>query len=146
MKYKNLILMYLGSFIAMFITMYAMVAEWSHVYININKIYIALLMVAAMGIVNVLVMSKMYGSKSLRWTLFGASVIATVFITGIIRTQGFVGNQSFLRSMIPHHSSAILMCEQATITDTDIQELCEQIVHTQKEEIQIMKTMLSERY
>lgn len=138
--------MYLGSFIAMFITMYAMVAEWRHVYININKIYMALLMVAAMGIVNGLVMLKMYGSKSLRWTLFGASVIATVFITGIIRTQGLVGNQSFLRSMIPHHSSAILMCEQATITNTDIQELCEQIVQTQKEEIQIMKTMLSEKY
>jgi len=146
MKYKNLILMYLGSFIAMYITMFAMVDEWSHVYININKIYMALLMVAAMGIVNGLVMSQMYGSKSLRWTLLGKSVIATVLITVIIRTQGLVGNQSFLRSMIPHHSSAILMCEQAMITDTDIQELCDEIVQTQKEEIQLMETILSEKY
>jgi uncharacterized protein (DUF305 family) len=27
-------------------------------------------------------------------------------------TQGAVGDDQFLRSMIPHHSGAILMCEQ----------------------------------
>jgi hypothetical protein len=30
--------------------------------------------------------------------------------------------------MIPHHSGAILMCEQAALTDPDIVALCRQIV------------------
>ena len=146
MKHKNLFFMYIGSFVAMFITMYAMVAEWSHVYININKVYMALLMIAAMGIVNGLVMGKMYSSKKIRWTIIGGSVLATALIVWLIRAQSFVDNRAFLKSMIPHHSSAILVCEQANITDATIEQLCKEIVQTQKQEIQIMETMLSEKY
>jgi len=44
--------------------------------------------------------------------------------------------------MIPHYSSAILMCERASIQDAGIQELCETIVKTQQEEIDQMTTIL----
>ena len=44
--------------------------------------------------------------------------------------------------MIPHHSSAILMCEQAAISDPEIIDLCEQIVQSQEEEIAQMKALL----
>ena len=53
-----------------------------------------------------------------------------------------VGNQQFLHSMIPHHAAAILVCQQSSITDTRIQELCTEIVQTQKEEIRIMKELM----
>ena len=61
-----------------------------------------------------------------------------------IRTQAGVGNQQFLRSMIPHHAAAILVCQQSSITKPRIKELCTEIVWTQKEEIAIMKELMNE--
>jgi uncharacterized protein (DUF305 family) len=60
-----------------------------------------------------------------------------------MRTQTPVGNVQFLRSMIPHHSSAIVMCERSSITDPKIVALCGQIVKAQKEEIAQMQKILS---
>ncbi|MGD9635879.1 MAG: DUF305 domain-containing protein [Pirellulales bacterium] len=62
-----------------------------------------------------------------------------------MRTQAAVGNEQFLRAMIPHHSGAILMCGQASITDPEIVRLCEGIKRSQQQEIDQMKTMM-ERY
>lgn len=45
-----------------------------------------------------------------------------------------VGDTQFLRSMIPHHSGAILMCERASLTRLEIQALCRQSVASQKAE------------
>ena len=61
------------------------------------------------------------------------------------RTEAFVGNEQFLRAMIPHHSRAILVCNEAQITDPDIAQLCDQIVSSQQEEIDLMERMLDER-
>lgn len=44
--------------------------------------------------------------------------------------------------MIPHHSGAILMCEQASITDPEIVALCQQIVASQQKEIAQMEAIL----
>jgi uncharacterized protein (DUF305 family) len=60
----------------------------------------------------------------------------------LIRTQTAVGNEQFLHSMIPHYSSAILMCEQSSITDQEIADLCDQIVESQREEILQMQQIL----
>jgi uncharacterized protein (DUF305 family) len=65
------------------------------------------------------------------------------FPAALTRTQTPVGNEQFLRSMIPHHSSAILMCEQSNHTDTEIITLCDEIVQTQIEEIIEMEEILS---
>lgn len=44
--------------------------------------------------------------------------------------------------MIPHHSRAILVCQESDLTDPEVIELCEQIVKTQKEEIAQMQEIL----
>jgi uncharacterized protein (DUF305 family) len=46
--------------------------------------------------------------------------------------------------MIPHHASAILMCERASINDPEIKQLCEQIVSGQQSEIDQMRAKLDE--
>lgn len=53
-----------------------------------------------------------------------------------------MNDKQFLRSMIPHHAGAILMCEQASIQDAEIQELCRTIISGQQEEIDQMKAKL----
>ena len=47
--------------------------------------------------------------------------------------------------MIPHHSGAILMCQEASITDPDIQSLCREIIDAQRREIAQMEALL-EKY
>jgi uncharacterized protein (DUF305 family) len=49
-----------------------------------------------------------------------------------------------LRSMIPHHSGAILMCNEASLQDQRIRELCKTIVVGQQQEIDQMRTILSD--
>ena len=53
-----------------------------------------------------------------------------------------MSDEQFLRSMIPHHSAAILMCEEASVRDPRIHELCRGIVSSQSAEIAQMEEIL----
>ncbi|GAB3505927.1 DUF305 domain-containing protein [Emticicia fontis] len=44
-----------------------------------------------------------------------------------------------MKGMISHHSSAILTCEHATIEDVEVRKLANQIIESQKKEIEQMK-------
>lgn len=45
--------------------------------------------------------------------------------------------------MIPHHAGAILMCEVASIKDSETRALCPGIVSGQQSQIEQMKTKLA---
>ena len=62
-----------------------------------------------------------------------------------MRTQAGIGDGEFLRSMIPHHSGAILMCREARLTDPEIIALCNGIVRSQAAEIAQMEAILQRR-
>jgi uncharacterized protein (DUF305 family) len=126
----------------MFFLTYVLIASTEHFFININRIYMALIMAAPMVIVMLLVMRSMFMNQRLNTILLVTFGALTLLLFFLMRAQAPVGDVQFLRSMIPHHSSAILMCEQAEITDTEILELCDQIVETQEEEIAQMKAIL----
>ncbi|HEU4708680.1 MAG TPA: DUF305 domain-containing protein [Methylophilaceae bacterium] len=141
--YKKLLLAIAINGIVMFFVMYAMLYSFDHFYLNINRLYMALMMVAPMVIVMLLVMAGMFPNKTANLTLH--LVFLGLFVASLVlaRTQMPVGNVQFLRSMIPHHSSAILMCEQASITDPEIKSLCGEIIDSQRREIGEMKRLLS---
>lgn len=61
------------------------------------------------------------------------------------RDETFVDDEAFLRSMIPHHSRAILVCQESDLSDPEVVDLCEQIIEAQQEEITQMEAIL-ERY
>lgn len=141
-SYRKLAIAVSINTVIMFLLTYVLISSWDHFLVNINRVYMALIMAAPMVIVMLIVMRSMFKDKRLNtilFTVFGAAIII-LFI--LMRTQTPVGNQAFLRSMIPHHSSAIVMCEQSTITDPEISDLCEQIVQTQEEEIAQLKAIL----
>lgn len=129
--------------IVMFLLTYALIDSIDHFYPNINRMYMAVLMALPMGIVMLLVMRKMYPDAKMNGILYVAAGAAFVLVFWLMRSQTPVGDSQFLRSMIPHHSSAIVMCEEAAITDPDIRTLCDAIVQTQKEEIAEMKRLLA---
>ena len=131
------------SFVAMYALMYAMVNTFSNVVHNINQVYMAGLMAAAMAIIELVLMGAMYGNKKWNAAIIAVSTIALIGFWMGIRSQVGVSDKQFLRSMIPHHSGAILMCEQASVSDPEIVELCRGIVTSQQQEIAIMKEKLS---
>jgi len=142
--YRRLLVMTVISFIAMYVLMYAMVDRFANVYPNFNQLYMAGLMTAAMVAIEFVVMGGMYPNKRLNVVLVAVSLMVLAAFWTLIRQQTAITNRQFLKSMIPHHASAILMCEQAPIHDADIQKLCRGIVLGQQAEISQMKKKLSE--
>jgi uncharacterized protein (DUF305 family) len=47
-----------------------------------------------------------------------------------------------MKAMIPHHSSAIMVSQQADLKDPRVQELAKRIAESQKKEIAEMKEIL----
>lgn len=133
------------SFAAMYTLMYAMVDRFANVFMNFNQVYMAALMTAPMAAIELLVMRSMYRNQRLNIFFLAGSVIVFAVAWFGIRQQLAVSDRQFLRSMIPHHASAILMCRQAAITDPEIHRLCAGIVESQQSEIDLMKRMLDPR-
>lgn len=129
-------------FFVMFALTYVLVDSWADVVLNVNRVYMAAMMVAPMVLLMLLFMRSMFPSTRLNATLYATFAAAFVMFFVFGRTQAFVGDRQFLRSMIPHHSSAIVMCERSSLHDAEIKELCRQIVDAQKREIDQMKQIL----
>jgi uncharacterized protein (DUF305 family) len=129
----------------MYVAMFAMIASWGEFIQNINFFYMALVMWAPMGIVMLRTMGMMYRDKKLNVTLYAA--FGLIFLLSLIgiREQSLVGDSQFLRSMIPHHSGAVLMCEKSSIRDPEIAALCRGIVRSQTQEIAQMKAILARK-
>ena len=142
--YLRLAVMAILSFIAMYALMFAMVNALGNVYLNVNQFYMAGLMAAPMVIIELLLMASMYRNKRLNAAILAGTVLAVAGFWILIRQQTLVGDKQFLRSMIPHHAGAILMCEKAPIRDPEIKRLCESIKSSQQAEIDWMKAKLME--
>ena len=142
MHYVHFALMLLLSFIVMFGFMYSMVNRLENVYPNLNQAYMAGLMVAPMAIFEIVLMRAMYQNKIANVAVIAASFAAVALFWFGIRDQAAISDKQFLKSMIPHHAGAILMCQQASIRDGEIRKLCGDIVSSQQAEIIQMKRIL----
>jgi uncharacterized protein (DUF305 family) len=133
------------SAVIMYLVMFTMIDSTGEFYNNIDNVYMTLMMVSPMAILMLLMMGSMYRNRALNLVLYAA--FAAIFILSFVgmRTQALVGDDQFLRAMIPHHSGAILMCREARISDPEIAALCARIRQSQKEEIDQMKAVLARR-
>jgi len=132
----------LVSFIAMYFLMFTMVDTWGDFFNNLNMGYMALTMLAPMGALMLILMRNMYPNRTLNTVLYAGFALVFVLALVGIRTQTPIGDAQFTRSMIPHHSGAILMCREADIADGELRSLCETIEQGQREEIEQMKAIL----
>ena len=144
MHYRRLMLMALLSFISMYVLMYAMVNAFANVYMNLNQVYMAGLMAAPMVVIELALMGAMYDDRRKNVVLMAVSLVALCMFWMLIRQQTAITDKQFLRSMIPHHAGAILMCEEAPIHDPEVKQLCTAIVSSQQSEIDQMKRKLAE--
>ncbi|MBU8860254.1 MULTISPECIES: DUF305 domain-containing protein [unclassified Micromonospora] len=139
-------LVLLISLAVMFVLTLSQIRRWSDFFLNLSNFYTSVIMVAVMGVIMMGVMHQMFTDRRLNIVLY--AVLGALFVGGFaaVRTEPFVGNENFLRSMIPHHSRAVLVCQESDITDPEIIDLCDQIVKSQEEEITQMKRILRDRY
>ena len=142
MRYYNLLIMSVLSFLSMYILMYLMVDQYANIYSNFNQFYMAGIMTIPMIFIELWLMGSMYTNKKLNLLIMLFSCIAFIaFIIGV-RKQVAIGDKQFLKSMIPHHAAALLMCKEAQLHDHEIIQLCKNITASQQSEINFMKSKL----
>jgi uncharacterized protein (DUF305 family) len=144
-NYVRFLLTLLVSLVVMWVLSMTMVDQWGHFHLNMSNLWIAIVMVAAMALIMMVSMRSMFEDKRVNIALYAGFVV--LFVAGVAgaRTSTFIGDEQFLRSMIPHHSRAILMCQESSITDPEIDTLCGEIIESQRDEIEQMEQILDRR-
>jgi uncharacterized protein (DUF305 family) len=129
------------SLIPMYLAMFTMIDGWRDYRNNVNMLYMALTMLAPMGMIMLATMGSMYGNKPLNLALYAGLAVLFIGSLWATRAQALVDDRQFVDSMIPHHSGAILMCREAQLSDPELVKLCGEIVKAQRAEISQMEAI-----
>jgi peptidoglycan/LPS O-acetylase OafA/YrhL len=140
--YAKFIWMLLGSFIAMYITMYFNTYETDHVYFSLTRFYMSCLGISAMAVIMLLFMLNMYRNKKKNIAIILGSLILFVSALTLVRTQTPISDVLYMKAMIPHHSIAILTSKRADIKDPEVRFLADEIIKAQEKEIAEMKAYI----
>ncbi len=115
-----------------------------HIFWSETRAYMALIMGASMAVIMLGFMLHMHRNWKLNAAIVGGAVVVFASALYLVRSQATVGQVSYMRAMIPHHSIAILTSERATITDPRVRELADGIIEAQRKEIAEMKALIEE--
>lgn len=74
--------------------------------------------------------------------ILALSVLVFVSCLYGLRRQVLVKDVEYMKAMIPHHSSAIMVSQQATFEDPETEKLAKEIIEAQKREIAQMKKII----
>jgi len=130
------------SFILMYAIMFLNVEDASHIYINMTRFYITLLMICAMAVLMIVMMPMMYANKTKNTIVVISSILVFVFAFIGVHKQAGIGDIQYMKGMIPHHSIAIMTSQNAHIKDPRVRKLADGIIKTQQKEIAEMKAMI----
>jgi hypothetical protein len=140
--YSKFALMLTVSFIIMYSVMFLNVDRLDHIYLNMNRLYMALLMITPMALLMLAFMGDMYKNRKVNTAIIIASIAVFVAVLAFLRNQSSVGDVQYIKAMIPHHSSAILTSQEAALKDPELKKLADEIIKAQEKEIAQMKSML----
>ncbi|MFX0544624.1 DUF305 domain-containing protein [Roseovarius sp. S1116L3] len=144
MSYWRFAAMIATSTVVMFILMYLNTFLWTHVFWSETRAYMAILMGGVMAIIMLSFMLSMYSSKAINAAFFVGAAIAVVGALWLVRSQATVGDTSYMRAMIPHHSIAIMTSGRANIEDARVRKLADGIIFAQDKEIAEMRYLINE--
>jgi uncharacterized protein (DUF305 family) len=142
MSYKKFAIMMAISFIIMYTVMFLNIDQLGHYHTSTTRIYMSILMVAPMAVVMMAMMGKMYPNKKVNTGIIAAAVVVFIITLAGLRTQTPIGDVQYMKAMIPHHSSAIMVSQKANIKDPEVKKLSLQIIQSQEREIAEMESML----
>ena len=141
-KYLKFGLMMVTSFIYMYAAMFLNVAQFDHIMLSQTRTFMTFLMVAPMAIIMLLFMLSMYVNKKLNALIIGSAVVIFAVSYYLLRSQTTVSDEAYIKAMIPHHSSAILVSQEADLKDPETIALAREIIEAQKREIAQMRKIL----
>jgi uncharacterized protein (DUF305 family) len=132
------------STIVMFGLMYLNTYALDHVWYSQTRTWMALLMGAVMAIIMLAFMWNMYKNTRLNIGILVGSVIVFAVALWLVRSQETVGDVSYMKAMIPHHSIAVMTSERAHIRDPRVRKLADGIIESQMREIDEMTKLIGD--
>ncbi len=142
--YMRFAAMVLTAMVVMYAVMFVSSYEWGHVRLSESRMYMALTMGGTMGLIMLAWMLNMYRSAKANVAVVAASLLLLAAGIYLDRSQVMVGDISFMRGMIPHHSMAITRSERAGIADLRVCELAVEISEAQRREILEMEWLIDD--
>jgi hypothetical protein len=139
MSYLRFGAMIATSTVVMFGLMYLNTYVLDHVAFSEIRAYMAILMGATMAVIMMGYMFAQYPSRRANLAIPAGAALALF----LVRSQATVGQVSYMRAMIPHHSIAILTSNRATITDPRVRALADESIEAQEREIAEMRYLIA---
>lgn len=143
-KYLRFGAMILTSMVFMYWVMFLGSWELGHVQFSQSRVFMALAMGGTMGLVMLAWMLDMYRDVRANIAVVVISVLLLAAGIALDRSQATVGDVSFLRAMIPHHSLAITRSERFGVDDERVCELAVEISEAQRREILEMEWLIDD--
>lgn len=136
--------MILTSMLVMFALMYFNTYAFEHVRWSETRFYMTFIMGGAMAMVMLGYMLGMYKNTKVNIAIFAGSALMLLGALYLVRSQTTVGDRSYMKAMIPHHSIAILTSERSNIEDVRVRELADGIIRAQRKEIKEMNWLIAD--
>lgn len=133
------------SIVVMFFLMYLHSYQLlDHAWFSETRVFMALIMGAAMMVIMLSFMLNMYKSKRVNIAIFLSAILLFGTSLWLVRSQITVSDVDWMEGMIPHHSIAILTSERAQIEDVRVRELADEIIEAQRREINEMEWLIAD--
>lgn len=132
------------STVIMFFLMYQLVYSWDHAMFSVNRLIASLVMGCVMSAVMLGFMWSMYEGQNTKMAVLALALVGAVALLFVNRSQSIVGDTTFMRSMIPHHSIAINNARKGAIKDPRVRRLADGIIQSQMKEITEMKLLIAD--
>ena len=142
MTYKRFLAMIATSTVVMYVLMYSTAYRWTHVWWSETRFWMALYMGAAMAVIMLGFMLKMYENRKANLAIFGGAALVLAGALFLARSQATIDDVGWMKAMIPHHSIAILTSERASISDPRVRRLADEIILAQRREIAEMEALV----
>ena len=143
MSYPRFAAMIVGSTVVMFGLMYLNTYALSHVEYSQTRMWMAFVMGGAMAFLMLGFMWGMYKNRRVNIAILLVSAAIFAIALWLVRSQETVSDVSYMKAMIPHHSSAILTSKNADFRDPEVRKLADEIIKAQEREIAQMEAMLT---
>jgi len=144
LSYRRFAAMITTSTLVMFGLMYLNTYALDHVLYSQTRMWMALLMGAAMAIIMLLFMLGMYKNPRANIAILAGSVAVFAGSLWLVRSQETVSDLAYMRAMVPHHSIAIMTSERAHRRDPRVRHLADAIIAGQVREIEEMRHLIAD--
>jgi uncharacterized protein (DUF305 family) len=132
------------STLVMYGLMYLNTYTMDHVWFSQTRMWMALLMGAAMAVIMLGFMQDMNPDSRLNTYILAASALVFALSLLLVRSQATVGDISYMKAMIPHHSIAVMTSTRAHIRDPRVRKLADGILEAQVREIGEMERLIAD--